>query len=133
MRRRLVLLVVAPLGLVAVLGASGLSDSLVYYRTPTEVAADPALATERVRVGGLVLPGTVRRDGATVQFLLTDGVRDVAVAYVGEPPGVFQEGQGALVEGQLGPDGTLNADTILVKHSNEYSSEGRTATAGTAS
>jgi cytochrome c-type biogenesis protein CcmE len=91
---------------------------LVYYRTPTEVAN--RAQGQRLRVGGLVQPGSVRQVPAGVQFVLTDGVSDVAVLYHGQPPGVFQEGQGAVVEGSYGSDRVLRSDFLVVKHSNEY-------------
>ena len=108
---------VAALGLVA---ASGLRDSLVYYQTPSELLAQASAGRERLRLGGMVQPGSVRQDGDIVMFLLTDGAADVPVAHRGDPPGVFQEGQGALVEGTLAPDGTFHSDFLIVKHSNEY-------------
>ncbi|MGH3665441.1 MAG: cytochrome c maturation protein CcmE [Egibacteraceae bacterium] len=108
---------VASLGVVA---ASGLNDSLLYYRTPSELSAQPAAADQRLRLGGMVQPGSVSPAGATVRFVLTDGAADVTVAHRGDPPGVFQEGQGALVEGTFGPDGVFHSDFLVVKHSNEY-------------
>ena len=108
---------VAALGVVA---ASGLDDSLVYYQTPSELLEQARTRQERLRLGGMVQPGSVRQDGDIVTFVLTDGAADVPVAHRGDPPGVFQEGQGALVEGTLAPDGTFHSDFLIVKHSNEY-------------
>lgn len=108
---------VAALGVVA---ASGLDDSLVYYRTPSELSAQPAASDQRLRLGGMVQPGSVSRDGTAVRFVLTDGAADVTVVHRGDPPGVFQEGQGALVEGTFGPDGVFRSDFLVVKHANEY-------------
>lgn len=107
----------AALGLVA---ASGLGDSLVYYQTPSELLAQRGASQERLRLGGMVQPGSVRQDGELVRFVLTDGAADVPVAHRGDPPGVFQEGQGALVEGTFAIDGTFRSDFLVVKHSNEY-------------
>ena len=119
MKRIVIVAVVAVLALGA-LAASGLDSNLVYYRTPTEVAVDPPPRTERVRLGGMVARGSVReRDGA-VRFVLTDGATDVAVEHSGDPRGVFQEGQGALVEGHGSPDGTFRSDVLMVKHDNTY-------------
>ena len=119
MKRLLVVAVVALLALGAV-AASGLNNNLVYYRTPSEVAAQPPQQTERIRLGGMVAPGSVTQRDGVVRFVLTDGASDVTVEHTGNPRGVFQEGQGALVEGRLSPDGTFRSDLLMVKHDNTY-------------
>ena len=107
---------VAALGILA---ASGLGDSLVYYRTPSELGTDvPANAT--VRLGGLVKTGTIEEAGEGVRFVLTDGVADVEVLHINEVRGVFQEGQGALVEGRLASDGVFHSELLMIRHDNEY-------------
>ncbi|WP_214414003.1 cytochrome c maturation protein CcmE [Sphaerisporangium fuscum] len=117
-RRRLPLALVTAAALAAgAFAVRELGDGLVYYRTPSEVAAHPA---GRVRVGGLVLRGSVRVAGDGIRFRLSDGVTVLEVAHRGERPPVFQEGQGAVVEGVLGPDGVLRSDRLMVKHSDEY-------------
>lgn len=118
--RRLVpvaLVAVVALGLLAV---SGLGDSLVYYRTPSEVAADPPASGSVLRLGGMVGPGSVRPDADGVRFVLTDGVADVEVLHLAEVRGVFAEGQGALVEGSLGEDGVFRSRLLMIQHDNEY-------------
>lgn len=117
---RLLLVVAVVLAGVGLLAASGLKGSLVYYKTPTELMKDRALQGQRVRLGGLVVTGSVARGAQGVQFTLTDGVTDVRVINSGQPRGVFQEGQGALVEGVLGADRVFRSDVLLVKHSNSY-------------
>ncbi|MDK3257572.1 cytochrome c maturation protein CcmE [Blastococcus capsensis] len=116
------LLLVAGVVLVAVgvLAVAGLQGSLVYYRTTSELVADPELQGQRVRLGGLVVAGTVGTTAEGVRFELTDGVQDVLVINAGQPRGVFQEGQGAVVEGSLGADGVFRSDVLLVRHDNEY-------------
>lgn len=114
------MLAVVVLAAVGVLAGAGLSGNLVYYKTTTELVTDPGLSGKRIRLGGLVLPGSVQRTADGVSFTLTDGVRDVRVINVGQPRGVFTAGQGALVEGRLGPDGVFRSDLLLVKHSNSY-------------
>ncbi|CCG03955.1 cytochrome c maturation protein CcmE [Blastococcus saxobsidens] len=116
------LLLVAGVVLVAVgvLAVGGLQGSLVYYRTTSELVADPELVGERVRLGGLVVAGSVATTADGVRFELTDGVHDLPVVNSGQPRGVFQEGQGAVVEGTLGADGVFRSDVLLVKHDNEY-------------
>ena len=117
---RLLVLVGALAAALSVLAASGLADTVVYYRTPSEVVADPPEAEERLRLGGLVLAGSVERAGSEASFVVTDGVAEVPVVYAGVLPAVFAEGQGAVVEGRLGADGRFVGDLVLVKHSNEY-------------
>ncbi len=117
---RLLLVAVVVLVAVGVLAGAGLKGSVVYYKTTSELVADPSLHGERLRLGGLVLPASVSRTADGVSFMLSDGVQDVRVVNSGQPRGVFQEGQGALVEGVWGTDGVFRSDLLLVKHSNEY-------------
>lgn len=118
-RLRLLVVAVVAVAAIGVLAASGLSASLVYYHSPTE-AAELSADAGRIRLGGLVQVGSVERRGEEVRFVLTDGVNGVAVTHVGDPPGVFQEGQGALVEGAFDEAGMFRSDLLIVKHSNEY-------------
>lgn len=121
---RLLLLAAVVLTAVGVLAASGLKGNLVYYKTTSELVSDPGLLGKRVRLGGLVLSGSVQRTPSGVAFTLTDGARDVPVVNAGQPRGVFTEGQGALVEGVYGRDGVFRSDLLLVKHSNAYRGPG---------
>lgn len=117
---RLLTLAVVVLTAVGVLALTGLNGSLVYYKTTSELVADPGLQGERLRLGGLVVPASVSRRPDGVSFVLTDGVHEVPVINSEQPRGVFTEGQGALVEGVLGSDGVFRSDLLLVKHGNEY-------------
>jgi cytochrome c-type biogenesis protein CcmE len=117
---RLLLLAAVTLTAVAVLAFAGLSGSLVYYKTTSELASDPGLVGQRVRLGGLVVVGSVERTAQGVRFELTDGVQQVPVVNSGQPRGVFRAGQGAVVEGVLGHDGVFRSDVLLVKHDNAY-------------
>ena len=121
--RAAAVVVVAVAGL-GVLSLSGMEESLVYYKTPTEVVQGPPDASERVRLGGLVVPGSVRRSGDTVHLVLTDGVNDVRVVHEGALPEIFEEGQGAVVEGHFDDRSRLVSDRLMVKHSNEYEPPG---------
>lgn len=101
--------------------ANGLSSSLVYYQTPTDVLGKGQAAVgERARLGGYVLPGSVHRGGASIQFVVSDGSARLSVVDTGGVPSLFQAGQGVVVEGALGRDGAFHADTVLVKHSSQY-------------
>ncbi|PSK66273.1 Cytochrome c-type biogenesis protein CcmE [Micromonospora sp. MH33] len=115
------------LALVAVLLAAGgllvtsaMRDTLTYYRTPGEVLTDPGAGRQRVRLGGEVVPGSLRRDGDLVVFALADAGQQVTVRQRGVPPETFREGEDAVVEGRLGTDGVFDADQVLMRHGNEY-------------
>lgn len=119
-RWRLAVVVAVTLAAVAVLAVAGLNHSLVYYRTPTELVNDHGLVGKQVRVGGLVQPGSLRRDGQTVTFILTDGATDLPVRFTGAINGVFAPGRDALVDGRLSPAGVFDGDELMVKHDNSY-------------
>ena len=99
----------------------GLEQNLVYFVTPTELAKKgPAAIGNPVRLGGVVLGGTVHFESTTLTFDLTDDVHTVPVVTTKTPPQMFQEGMGVVVEGALGADGRFAADRLMVKHGNEY-------------
>lgn len=120
--RRLVLIGVAlgVLGLAAALVLTALNDTIVFFRTPTEVAQRQVAPGERLRLGGLVETGSVVKQGPSVTFIVTDGASKVPVAYTGMLPDLFREGQGVVAEGRLQADGTFAADTVLAKHDEKY-------------
>lgn len=113
---------------VAVIGAilawllfSGLSSALVYYLTPTELAVrGEAAVGSPVRLGGLVLPGSVNGAATDLTFVLTDGETEITVHSTVAPTSSFREGAGAVVEGTLRPDGVFEADEVLVRHDENY-------------
>lgn len=117
--RAAAVVVVAVAG-IGVLSLSGMEQSLVYYMSPTEVVEKPPSTEQRVRLGGLVVPGSVRHSGNQVQLVITDGVHDVRVVHTGPLPEIFEEGQGAVVEGHVDGLSRLVSDRLMVKHSNEY-------------
>ncbi|WP_406104799.1 cytochrome c maturation protein CcmE [Micromonospora globbae] len=108
----------------ALVVAGALEDTLTYYRTPAEILSDPDAAGERVRLGGDVVPGSLRRDGETVVFRLAEAGHEIVVHQRGAPPDTFREGEGAVVEGRLSPDGVFRADHVEVRHGNEYGPTG---------
>ncbi|GGF53330.1 cytochrome c-type biogenesis protein CcmE [Azorhizobium oxalatiphilum] len=120
--RRLVLISVGlgVLALAAGLILTALNDTIVFFRTPTEVAAKTFAPGSRLRMGGLVESGSVEKHGATTQFIVTDGNAQVKVAYTGLLPDLFREGQGVVTEGILQSDGTVKADSVLAKHDERY-------------
>jgi cytochrome c-type biogenesis protein CcmE len=104
----------------ALLVTSALRDTLTYYRAPGEVLADPAARRERVRLGGEVVPGSLRHRGNLVVFRLAAAGREVTVEQHGAPPETFREGEDAVVEGTLSADGVFRSDHVVVRHGNEY-------------
>ena len=115
------------LGMAALAGAtvlvlSAFNDNLVFFYSPSELKAKPVAADRRVRIGGLVEAQSLARgaDGRSVSFRITDGASDVAVVYQGLLPDLFREGQGAVAEGKLRPDGLFAASSVLAKHDENY-------------
>jgi cytochrome c-type biogenesis protein CcmE len=122
-QRRLVLIggSLGVLALAAVLVLSALKDSIVFFNSPTDVVEKHVAPGTRIRLGGLVKPGTVQRgDNLAVRFEVTDGNRAIAVNYKGILPDLFREGQGVITEGTLEPGGTFKADSVLAKHDEKY-------------
>ncbi|MCJ8143885.1 cytochrome c maturation protein CcmE [Ancylobacter sp. A5.8] len=122
-KRRLVLITsaLAVLGVAAGLVLYALNDTIVFFRSPSEIAAEGTAPGSRLRLGGLVKEGSVvKQDNAHVRFVVTDGGADMAVAYAGLLPDLFREGQGIIAEGVLEPDGSFRADSVLAKHDENY-------------
>ena len=123
-RRRLTLALVAlvMLACAAALMLRALERNIVFFVTPTELAAENSRINQRVRLGGLVEEGSVLRsaDAPGAAFCVTDGVARVGVRYSGILPDLFREGQGVVVEGVLGMDGVFVADRVLAKHDETY-------------
>ncbi|MFC3711771.1 cytochrome c maturation protein CcmE [Sphingoaurantiacus capsulatus] len=102
------------------LAASALGDTATYFYSPSDVLAKGVPPGEAIRLGGLVEPGSVTREGATIHFRVTDNAQATAVAYTGIIPDLFREGQGVIAEGKFGADGGFVADSILAKHDENY-------------
>lgn len=115
--------ILVAVGAVAYLAAGNIGKNLVYYWSPSELreAGGDALGAS-VRLGGIVVPGTVNRaaDGLTLTFDVTDGSNTVPVYAEAVPPAMFREGMGVVVEGTLRDDGTFETRRLMVKHDNEY-------------
>ena len=112
---------VGVLALAAALVLTALRDSIVFFNSPTEIAEKQIAPGTRVRLGGLVKPGSLERgEQLAVRFAVTDGNRDIRVAYQGLLPDLFREGQGVVAEGVIEPGGSFRADTILAKHDERY-------------
>ena len=120
--KRLVLVAagLAAVGLATALVLTAFKKNLVYFYTPTQIATNEAPHNRAFRIGGLVEAGSLRREGTTVHFLVTDTARTVPVDYVGILPDLFREGKGVVAQGRLGEDGVFHASEVLAKHDENY-------------
>ena len=111
----------AVLGIAVALMLNAFRDSIVFFNSPSDVAANHVGPGTRIRLGGLVKDGSVvREDSLNIRFEVTDGKTEIPVAYQGVLPDLFREGQGVVAEGALDGGGVFNADTILAKHDETY-------------
>jgi cytochrome c-type biogenesis protein CcmE len=112
----------AGLGIAAALVLSAFQSNLVFFFSPSQIAANEAPANRAFRVGGLVEQGTLKRgsDGLTVSFTVTDTAKSIPVVYKGILPDLFKEGKGCVAQGRLGADGVFYADQVLAKHDENY-------------
>jgi len=113
---------VAALAVAAALVLSAFRQNLVFFFTPSQIAANEAPQGRAFRVGGLVESGSVRRqpDGVTVRFVITDTARSIPVVYRGILPDLFREGKGVVTQGKLAADGVFYASEVLAKHDENY-------------
>jgi cytochrome c-type biogenesis protein CcmE len=111
----------ALLALSAALVLAALRDQIVFFYSPTEIAERAPVPGTRLRLGGLVVEGSVARhaDGS-VEFAITDNANSIPVAFSGILPDLFREGQGIVAEGTLTPSGALRAENVLAKHDENY-------------
>lgn len=112
-------------GLVAVSVIVGLvlnafRSNLVFFFTPSQIAAKEAPVGRNFRVGGMVVNGSLQRRGTEVHFVVTDTVRNVPVDYTGILPDLFKEGKGVVAEGRLDEHGHFHASQVLAKHDENY-------------
>jgi len=121
-RLSLIILMVAGVGVGIWLALSAFNDNLMFFYSPSEVAAGEAPADHPIRVGGLVTTGSVKRqeNGLTVNFDITDNVKTVTVEYTGILPDLFREGQGIVARGKLDAGGVFVAEEVLAKHDENY-------------
>jgi cytochrome c-type biogenesis protein CcmE len=114
-------LAVGILGLAVLLVLFALRDTIVFFHTPKEVVEKQVAAGKRIRLGGIVAEGSLKRgQGLTITFAITDTIKTIPVSYTGILPDLFREGQGVVAEGKLDPDGRFLADTVLAKHDENY-------------
>src|SRR5215203_5555565 len=122
--RRIAFIVVGLVGLAlaAFLALSAFQNNLVFFFSPTQVAAKEAPVNRTFRIGGLVEEGTLQRDNdaLTVRFTVTDTAASIPVVYKGILPDLFKEGRGCVAQGKLGSDGVFQAEQVLAKHDENY-------------
>ena len=121
-RKLLVVLVLLGISLATVLALTAFEENLMYFYSPTEVNDGTAPDGRTIRVGGLVVEGTVNRatESLLVKFDLTDGAEVIAIEYSGILPDLFREGQGIVAMGKLNENKVFVADEVLAKHDENY-------------
>ena len=108
------------LGVATALVLSAFNKNLVFFFTPSQVAANEAPVGRTFRIGGMVVPGSLKREGVEVRFVVTDTARDIPGVYRGQLPDLFKEGKGVVAQGQLGANGVFQAREVLAKHDENY-------------
>ena len=119
-RALLIVAALAVIGIAALLILNALNSNIALYVTPSEVAAGKAPNGQTFRIGGMVKDGSLKRDGLTVHFVITDMAKDIPVSYTGILPDLFKEGKGAVIQGRLNPNGEFVASEVLAKHDENY-------------
>jgi len=110
------------IGTAAALVLNAFEENLVFFFTPSQVAAGEAPKNRAFRIGGMVKDGSIQRDGVHVRFVVTDTAHDVPVTYTGILPDLFREGKGVVAQGKLEDNGGLlfKASEVLAKHDENY-------------
>ncbi len=122
-RRGLAILAgLSALGIASALVLNAFSSNLVFFFSPSQIAANEAPRDRSFRIGGLVEDGSLKRStqGLSVSFVVTDLAKKVPVVYTGLLPDLFREGKGVVAQGRLGHDGIFRADQVLAKHDENY-------------
>ena len=119
-RALIIVAALAVIGVAALLILNALNSNIALYVTPSEVSAGKSPKDQAFRIGGMVKDGSLRRDGLTVHFVITDLVKDIPVAYTVILPDLFKEGKGAVIQGRMNSDGEFIASEVLAKHDENY-------------
>ncbi len=123
-KKRLIIVLIIVIGASAAIGLTmyALSQNINLFYSPTQIANGEAPAETRIRAGGMVVEGSVKRDpdSLLVRFEVTDYENNVAIEYSGILPDLFREGQGIVAQGKLDASGTLQAVEVLAKHDENY-------------
>jgi cytochrome c-type biogenesis protein CcmE len=110
------------LAVAAALVLNAFQSNLVFFFSPSQVAANEAPIGKRFRIGGLVEEGSIQRheSGLTVNFAVTDSAESIPVTYTGILPDLFKEGKGVVAQGKIASNGIFEADEVLAKHDENY-------------
>ena len=124
-RHQRMIAIAAGLALIAIaatLVLNAFQGNVVFFFSPSQIAAKEAPVDRTFRVGGMVEKGSLKRraDGLTVEFIVTDTAKSIPVVYSGILPDLFKEGKGVVAQGKLGPDGVFTAQEVLAKHDENY-------------
>ena len=123
-RQRMIFVGVVLIGvaIATALALTAIGENMLYFYSPSQIAAGEAPRGHDVRVGGLVVDGSIARqaNGLEVRFDLTDTAATMRVAYTGILPDLFREGQGIVALGKIGNDGIFQAREVLAKHDENY-------------
>ena len=124
-RHQRVIAIAAGVALIAVAAAlvlNAFQGNVVFFFSPSQIAAKEAPLDKTFRVGGMVEKGSLKRlpDGLTVRFIVTDTAKSIPVTYTGILPDLFKEGKGVVTQGKLGLDGVFMASEVLAKHDENY-------------
>jgi cytochrome c-type biogenesis protein CcmE len=113
---------VALLGVAAALVLNAFQSNIVFFFSPSQIAAGEAPRDRAFRIGGMVQVGSVKRarEGLVVNFIVTDTAHSIPVSYSGLLPDLFREGKGVVAQGALGADGVFRASEVLAKHDENY-------------
>ena len=111
---------VAALAAATALVLTAFEQNLVFFFTPSQVAANEAPKGRTFRIGGMVQTGSVKREGVEVRFVVTDTAMSIPVVYRGALPDLFRGGKGVVAQGSLGADGVFQAREVLAKHDENY-------------
>ena len=111
---------VASLGIATALVLNAFQSNLVFFFTPSQIAAGEAPKDRTFRIGGMVKAGSVQRKDLTVNFVVTDTVRETPVTYTGILPDLFREAKGVVAQGRLNAEGLFVASEVLAKHDENY-------------
>lgn len=116
------IIIILTLGLATKLILMALEDNIVYFYTPNDLIekfGDTNNIQNKIRIGGLVLESSIKKEGEKTIFMITDRKKEVKVVFKGPLPDLFREGQGIVAEGMF-QNNNFIASEVLAKHDENY-------------